>query len=176
MTPRVYFAAHFVVGVMTGIALGAMIPWWMAGAPAWVLAAATTAWVRSTLPHPLTTSPGRFTPCAGPRLVRDIAAHVAIVRAATWGAFVGGCVGGLAATLLQVWAALGLTDATWPMHGPIVALIACACVAVDAYVTDPVLDEAPSFGWTFTPWKYGLAAYLAYAAVAFLPALAEVWP
>ena len=174
MTPRVHFAAYFIVGVMTGLALGAMLPWWMAGAPAWVLAAATTAWVRSTTPHPLTTSPGRFAPLASPRLSRDIAAHVSIVRAATWGAFIGGCIGGLAATLPQVWAALGLTDATWPMHGPIVALIACACVAVDAYVTDPALDAAEVPG--FVPWKYGLTTYLAYAAVAFLPALAEVWP
>lgn len=150
MTPRVYFAAYFIVGVMTGLALGAMLPWWMAGAPAWILATATTTWTRLQ------------------------GLHLAIVRAATWGAFVGGCIGGLAATLPQVWAALGLTDATWPMHGPIVALIACACVAVDAYVTDPDLDAAEAPG--FAPWKYGLAAYLAYAAVVFLPALAEVWP
>ena len=175
MTPRVHFAAYFIVGVMTGLALGAMLPWWMAGAPAWVLAAATTAWVRSTTPHPLTTSPGRFTPCAGPRLVRDIAAHVAIVRAATWGALSGGFIGGIAATLQQVWsAAFGNSGAALQSHGPLLALLACVCVAVDAYVTDPDLDAAEAPG--FVPWKYGLASYLAYVVVAFLPALAEVWP
>lgn len=159
MNPRRTFAALYFVGMTTGLAAGVMLPWWISGAPAWVLAWAVNDVARTHLPHPheyMVASPQRIAMAWN----RD-----RIVRAAVVGAFIGALSGAAAAGLPGFYAWAGL--ASRPLDGHLCGAMACALVGADAWAR----GDAPCRA---SPGMRGTIAYFAFTVIMALPALVEV--
>lgn len=159
MNPRRAFAAAYFIGMTTGLAAGVMLPWWVSGAPAWVLAWVVHDVMRTHLPHP------HEYMVASPQRIAMAWSRDRIVRAAVVGAFVGACSGAAAAGLPGIYAWTGL--ASRPLDGHLCGALACALVGADAWVR----GDAPS---RVSPGLRGTVAYLAFAAFVAAPALVEV--
>lgn len=168
MTPSVVFAVAHLVGTLVGLPSGHLLPWQVAGAPAWLLAGLVL-WIRPLGPtdvqwsRAFETWPPHRIGAAVRRLNED---HALRVRAAAHGAF-WGC---LAGTLASSFPGL-VSWLLWPYDdrgfGPVVAVV----MSLGWLVGAALEDEAAS---PPSPMLMGLGLYLVVAALCSLPVAWEV--
>jgi hypothetical protein len=154
--PSVVFAVAHLAGTLVGLPSGAMLPWWISGAPAWVLLAAARRWYSRPIRLPATWF-GRRAVIWVPRPDR---------RDVSLGLF-WGC---LASTLAASWSDL-VSLVLWPYDdrgfGPVVAVV----MSLGWLAGSATEDEAAT---PTSPMLTGLGLYLVIAGLCSLPVLWEV--
>ena len=168
MRPSVVFAVAHLAGTLVGLPSGALLPWWVSGAPAWVLAGLVL-WLRPFKPtyqewrDALWESNPHM---AGWRVRLLGERHDVVVRAVALGLFWGCLVGTLAAS----WSDL-VSLLLWPYDdrgfGPVVAVVMSLGWLVGAATEDGAVVP-PS------PMLTGLGLYLVFVGLCSMPVLWEV--
>jgi hypothetical protein len=163
----VVFAVAHLAGTLVGLPSGAMLPWWVSGAPAWVIG--FSAWAL----QPLQPNDGErrlaFT-CGMPRLIgtrlRDLDVMYRSLNRHLYLGLFWGC---LAGTLAASWSDL-VSLVLWPYDdrgfGPVVAVV----MSLGWLVGSATEDEATA---PTSPMLTGLGLYLVIAGLCSLPVLWE---
>lgn len=168
MRPSLVFAVAHLAGTLVGLPSGALLPWWISGAPAWVLAGLVL-WLRPLGPgwcewESCSTGGGPPPPMWRLRLVLE--RHEQRVHHLAHGLF-WGC---LAGTLAASWSDL-VSLVLWPYDdrgfGPVVAVV----MSLGWLVGSATDDEAAA---PTSPMLTGLGLYLVVAGLCSLPVLWEV--
>lgn len=168
MSLSIIFAVAYFLGTCVGVASGLLLPWWLSGAAAWVLAGALMVW---PLLRPSQRALQRIFEHDPPQVVGDrlralmdrcAAMNLRVVLGLFWGAMAGAGATSMPAVLDWL---------LWPGHGDVALCVMLAGVVAASWLLVSLADVGED---DCRPGLVGLALYLAVVTLCALPALWEV--